>query len=161
MKITIKGLKHSEFASHETHCFEASVYVDGKRAFSASNDGFGGPNNYYPLPSKGKVKNITGEVRKVEDYLKTLPKTQCDGFSIQEDLDCVIGDLVNKTLVLKDAKRGIKKKIVGYIPSKGGIFEWKCAINAANKAQIKKKHKDIVILNDLDDDKLYEYYSKG
>jgi len=43
MDISIKGLKQSEFASRETHCFEATVYVNGKRSFSAQNDGWGGP----------------------------------------------------------------------------------------------------------------------
>ena len=32
MKIELKNVKYSDFASHETHCFEASVYIDGKRA---------------------------------------------------------------------------------------------------------------------------------
>lgn len=53
MEITLKNIKHSEFASHETHCFEATVYIDGKRAFGVENDGQGGPNNYFPLNWNG------------------------------------------------------------------------------------------------------------
>ena len=26
--ISIRGLKHSEFASHETHCFQASIWLN-------------------------------------------------------------------------------------------------------------------------------------
>ena len=39
MTITVKNLKIAQFASEETLCFEASVYVDGKRAFVAHYDG--------------------------------------------------------------------------------------------------------------------------
>ena len=31
MKIEIKHVKYSQFASRETNCFEATVYIDGKR----------------------------------------------------------------------------------------------------------------------------------
>ena len=41
-KIELKNLKTAEFASEETHCFEATVYLDGKRFCIASNQGHGG-----------------------------------------------------------------------------------------------------------------------
>ena len=49
MEITIKNLKTAEFASHETLCFSATVYVDGVRSFTAENDGNGGCNFYHPV----------------------------------------------------------------------------------------------------------------
>lgn len=42
MQITIKNLKISKFMSEETTCFQAVVYVDGKKAGMAQNDGHGG-----------------------------------------------------------------------------------------------------------------------
>jgi hypothetical protein len=42
MKITLKNFKHAAFASQETYCFEATVYIDGKKAGIASNEGHGG-----------------------------------------------------------------------------------------------------------------------
>lgn len=45
--ITLKNLKHAEFASQETHCFEATVYVDGVKFCKASNEGHGGENSYW------------------------------------------------------------------------------------------------------------------
>lgn len=41
-EITLKGFKHAAFASQETLCFEATVYIDGKKAGHARNDGCGG-----------------------------------------------------------------------------------------------------------------------
>ena len=46
MKITVKNVKVAEFASEETLCFEATVYIDGVRAFTAHNDGHGGCDMY-------------------------------------------------------------------------------------------------------------------
>jgi len=48
MKIELKNVKHSEFASRETDCFQASVYIDGKKAGTVGNDGQGGCNHYNP-----------------------------------------------------------------------------------------------------------------
>ena len=39
MKITLKNVKYSEFASQETYCFEATIYLDGKKAGQVRNDG--------------------------------------------------------------------------------------------------------------------------
>jgi len=45
-RITLKGIKVLENASHETLCFEASMYFDGKRVAIVHNEGMGGPNYY-------------------------------------------------------------------------------------------------------------------
>jgi hypothetical protein len=52
-KIELKNLKYAAFASEETSCFEATVYVDGKRFCIASNEGRGGCDSYEALPPKG------------------------------------------------------------------------------------------------------------
>lgn len=48
MEISLKNVKHAEFMSQETECFEASVYIDGKKAGTVSNAGHGGCNDYHP-----------------------------------------------------------------------------------------------------------------
>jgi len=47
MEITIKNLKVIKALSEETLCFTATVYVDGKKAGTASNRGFGGMTDVY------------------------------------------------------------------------------------------------------------------
>lgn len=42
MEITLKNIKVAKFMSEETTCFQAVVYVDGKKAGMAQNDGHGG-----------------------------------------------------------------------------------------------------------------------
>ena len=39
MKLEMKSIKHSAFASQETYCYEGYVYIDGKKAIYVSNDG--------------------------------------------------------------------------------------------------------------------------
>jgi len=60
-KIELKNLKVAEFASQETTCFEATVYVDGKRFCTVRNEGSGGPDSHDALPPKGKKYFETGE----------------------------------------------------------------------------------------------------
>ena len=45
--LTLKNIKHAEFASQETHCFEATIYLHGKPAIKVENDGRGGADNHY------------------------------------------------------------------------------------------------------------------
>ena len=47
MKLELKNIKHSEFASHETFCYEANLYVNGKPFAHVSNDGQGSADYLY------------------------------------------------------------------------------------------------------------------
>ena len=121
MKIEIKNLKHSEFASHETNCFEASVYADGKRIGVVSNDGQGGCNSYsHPRSTWAPI----------EDYAKTLPPSKYtmtrDGVQTEVDLpidmDSVIDGLVTDALYARDLKRQMLNRIM-FIGEDGAMME--------------------------------------
>ena len=121
MKIEIKNLKHSEFASHETNCFEASVYADGKRIGVVSNDGQGGCNSYsHPRSTWAPI----------EDYAKTLPPKKFtltqDGVPTEVDLpidmDSVIDGLVTDALYTRDLKRQMLNRIM-FIGEDGAMME--------------------------------------
>ena len=113
MNIKIKNLKVAEFASEETLCFECSVYVDGKRAFTAHNDGRGGCNYYDPI--KGQDYQVE---RDAEAYAQTLPpippnpEWEWDTTGLDYDLDLLIGDLVTKMQDEKEVKSKCRKWIV-------------------------------------------------
>ena len=78
MKIELKNFKHAEFASHETHCYEATVWVDGKRAFYASNEGHGGADDYTPLHAEGKdPKEAWSEFNKVQAEVQAHITSEC------------------------------------------------------------------------------------
>ena len=87
MKFTLKNIKFSEFASHDSNCFQATVYIDGKRSGVVNNDGWGGCNNY-----QWNSKDIEDKVRTWELAQPKLPsKYNDDGLDF--DLDFLIHDL--------------------------------------------------------------------
>ena len=112
MKIELKNVKYSDFASHETHCFEAVIYIDGKRAGTVENDGQGGCNFYHP--------------REVEEALrahaKTLPKVHYREHEFDQDADTIIADLLVQHLYTKDLKRALNKRIL-FVTNDGVLRE--------------------------------------
>jgi hypothetical protein len=129
MKITIKNLKIAKFASEETLCFEATVYVDGKRSFTASNDGHGACNFYH-----GNRANINAA--------EVWAKYQPDGL-----LDYIIDELIEEVEITREVKK-IRRKLA--ISVDGQILVWKCKPeNEAGRAFIAKRHPDAIIFNDV------------
>lgn len=76
MNLTIKNLKISNFMSEETLCFQATVFVDGKKAGTAQNDGHGGSTYCHLDPA----------FRHLEDGKKYDLHCYCDG----DDSDCFL-----------------------------------------------------------------------
>ena len=103
-RVSIKNLKVSDFASQETDCFEASVYIDGVRKGIASNDGNGGSNNYYPRTLYDELNAIA----------KTLPPCDMTKFGIceplEQDPDILIGELVEAEIMRKKVARMVTSK---------------------------------------------------
>lgn len=125
MKIELKNLKYAEFASQETHCFEASLYVDGKRIGVVANDGRGGCNGYTPHTAWETIN----------EYAKTLPAKKYtmntrneDGtftpneVDLPADADTVIDGLVVEALYARDLKRAMANKIM-FINADGEVME--------------------------------------
>lgn len=144
-KIEVRNLKHAPFASEETHCFEASVYVDGKRFCTASNDGHGGPDLYTPIKPNQTAKELHQEIERIG---KQLPNEDGYDFDAHTRFEVAVGDAVNHALIAKDLKRDMKKKVV-FIHD-GKVLE----INAGDqlegrKQQIRTKYPGAQILNDL------------
>lgn len=108
MKIELKNIKYAAFASQETDCFEASVYLDGKRVGTVSNDGNGGCNDYYPW----KIKE------QIDAYAATLPPQVFEDIELQPNADILIGDVLNAYLRLKEHKRMCRNQTVFRIPGR-------------------------------------------
>ena len=106
MKIEIKNVRHSELASEETHCFQASVYIDGKRRGTVENDGWGGPDRFNPPQLKDEI----------DAYAKTLPPIEADGMTLESDAEILIGDLVNEWLRVRSLKNACKGRTLYRIP---------------------------------------------
>ena len=123
MKVELKNLKHSEFASRETNCFEATVYINGKRAFYARNDGHGGADLYAPLENQDRGE-FTSSLNDLINYCLTLPKWGSE-FGGEDNMDVtpeiLIGNLVNDILDTKKLKKALKAKVL--FVNENGIYQ--------------------------------------
>lgn len=158
-KIELKNLKYSEFASQETYCFEASVYIDGKKAGTVSNQGCGGchsyhPNTLYHILAKEAAKLPHHEWRLNEEVLSVAP-----------DADTIISELVTEALTAKDLKSGMRRRIL-FVGEDGSVFETQAMTAAALAVQLVRKDlyeklKTKTILNLLPFPEALSIYIKG
>ncbi len=150
MKITLKNVKHAEFASQETHCFSATVYIDGAKAGTVENSGHGGPNSYWPHSVQTQIDTCA----------KTLPKIKCDfnddtgqPVMMEVDAEILIGNLVNEFLKQRDLKRLCARKtayrLKGETYGEGEYLVVNRKFDAAIKAALVKRHgTEIAFLNE-------------
>lgn len=96
MKVELKSVKTCKWASDETECFNAVIYVDGQRAGTVENDGHGGCNNYH------------FEDRSVGDAFRAFAKAET-GEEFEPE-DAYIGKLLDKHEEEKAYKRWCKKE---------------------------------------------------
>lgn len=126
-RITLKSVKVAQFASEETLCFQASVYLDGKRVAVASNDGRGGMTDIND-PKGGRASDATVEALYKAareqfpehaadwDESQSNPKYQPSQYSL---IEWAIDDLVYEADLIKDIKRSAKKGLVYRLPEDG------------------------------------------
>lgn len=143
MKIELKNVKYSAFASHETHCFEATIYIDGKRAGTVSNNGCGGADDIHPRELEERLNA----------YAKTLPPETYADMILWKNAEMLIGDLMNKWLERKENKRLCAKQVCFRIPGKayaeGAWHALKCMYSPTVKARLVAKYgADVRILNE-------------
>jgi len=147
MKITLKNIKYSAFASQDTHCFQATVYIDGVKLFTASNDGHGGCDSYDAIKGGVAPKLVFARVAEVNNKLRaSLPWTQYkDGkFSavpvdtegtVPQDLEKIVCDLVNEWHREKEVKRIIKRNVLA-LNSDGELVTFKLKVKNPTVAQV-------------------------
>jgi len=169
MNIELKNFKPSASLSEETTAYTATIWVDGKRAFTAKNGGYGGPDFY--LPVKGQTRKDMTKIHKqirdhhLEEVFNDMNKTffrNCPdednewvkNLSDEAIVEIVIGKLIKHKYYAKDMKRDLKKSILYSKPDgtlKVMTFngEGRKKIEQCHISYAKKKHPDSLILNDL------------
>lgn len=158
MKIELKALKYSDFASQETHCFQANIYIDGKMRGWAANDGRGGMTNIQPNDLWAEIKQHTDKIP------PTVYKYGDQEMSIEASPDSYIDELVTLALHEKDLKRAMKSKIL--FTQENQVFETKkltaaqLAASLAN-AQLKEKLNADQVLNLLPIGEALKLYTAG
>jgi hypothetical protein len=142
MKVELKNIKVCRFASQETECFEASIYIDGKKVGSVDNDGRGGTNRYY-FNSR--------EVREAfEKHCKSLPDVDVYGSMLPMSDDLFISQLMDEYEKMKQIRRWCKTKTVFRLPSdaEGEFRTLNYKWNPMVKAKILAKYPDAEFMNE-------------
>ncbi|WP_298938013.1 hypothetical protein [uncultured Ruegeria sp.] len=145
MKIELKNIKYAAFASEETSCYTASLYVDGKKIGEVSNDGKGGCDLF---------RGDHVAYKEADTWCRqNLPKWSLPEFSDEEhetDLEHHCGSLLETWQYTKDYKRLIKIKVLFIFPDKPGVYEIKHRGQAERVVEkLQAQHPGIRILNTL------------
>jgi len=175
-RITLKSIKYTAWASQETHCFQAVIYLDGKRALNVENDGRGACNNYWGIKNQTKseeLEMLTKCTKYGADFIKENRDLtmEVDGETIDmsdmpesELLDWLIADLVNEHLCLKEMKRCLKKKIFFFDTENKNIYSFNLKPTTEAMSSCKRNYSDKdhwVYLNDVSEQEAFKLWRKS
>ena len=124
--IELRKLKVCKFMSEETTCYEAEVWVNGKRGFHASNDGHGGCDDYTAIFDRATNSHDRAAYDTAMEVLKTfadslppehtgLPANDAEArargehFMLEQDVETLIGDALEDALCAKASDKYLKK----------------------------------------------------
>jgi hypothetical protein len=106
MKIELKNIKHAAFASQETQCFEASLYINGKARGTVSNEGYGGADRFSDHSAEDELNA----------YAKTLPPStyEWDGktHEFSQSAESLVQEILSEHLSRKQLQRIMRNKVV-------------------------------------------------
>jgi hypothetical protein len=150
MKIELKNLKTLASLSEETHCYTATIYVDGKPAFEASNHGHGGPDMYRPI-----APFTYEDEKRIDEWLANSKPiigsgTRPDGstWELRHSLEIEVGELINNEIARKRLARMLKAQIVVLVDNKGqpalATYPKRFAPTPANIATIRGRGETVV-----------------
>ena len=112
--IELKNISHYERGSEETPCYNATVYINGKKAIEVGNDGHGGMDkqHQYSNEERGVVDQVNKWCIKTfgkKSFKYTSDEGEKECF-YDIDLESFCHDELYKWLDLKDLKKDMSKK---------------------------------------------------
>lgn len=147
MNIELKNIKYAAFASEETSCFSAVVYIDGVKSLTAKNSGH------------GEMTFLREIVKGAYDALKNEGVLRGEKF---EPAEGIVDDLFDKWLSLRDMKRILKNSVNFIVPKKKGIFKFtKAKPTTETIVAMVKKYPEYTFLNVLTEAKAFELWEKN
>ena len=167
MKLELKKLQYSEFASHETHCFQADIWVDGKKTLFAYNDGQGGANNYSdacdsPQPYFAEMQKLIDKI--VDEHkgeLKAAYGDWVDEWGSNSTLmDTLISMMIERKLNEKDLKKDLRKYVL-FINEAGELMQVKTntrsrKVGPEEIERVRQRENCTVILNEMPFEEAYD-----
>ena len=168
----LKNIKFNAHFTRETHCFTATVHLDGKAVMKVENDGNGGAHNYYPVhgQSNESFRTMLDEAQeKAYESLDDSVREEYRSLLINNPhakstaLEWVITELLNEDLCLKDMRRLLKSKVAVFDESDGKIYQYNCKPTEENLTFLRNKTADepCVFLNDLPEHEAMVYWRRA
>lgn len=156
-KIELKNIKHTAWASQETHCYQATLYVDGVKWGTVSNQGHGGCDLF-----DGAEGYDWDDLAELNQRIKeTYEPYEYEGYTLKKNLEMVCGDLVNQWLRDRDFNKAMKAKVLFTKPNVQGV--WQLAVKKpltfeVMLAKAKAQHPQYTYLADLPVDEAKAIY---
>ena len=166
--ITLKNVKFSEWASEETHCFQATIYMNGKRAMKVANDGKGAPNQYYHTSGQTSLsfeKYFDRAIKIGEDYIKDSREEGWEEWinklaGTSELLDWLVSDLLNEYLTLKEMRAKMKNKTIFFDTKKEKVFQYNQKPTPEALAVYRKEQVHALFFNNIPEAEAFYYWRK-
>ena len=163
MKLELKNIKHSVFASKETFCYQGVVYIDGKKSLYVSNDGCGASDN---LDTIGSIPYSI--IEELDNWCKkNLPKWKVsfDGSDAEEqdtDFEMWCHEEVNQFLIRKELKNKLTKCVIFF--KNGDLMESRYKVKklgGVHMNHFKINHKNTkLILNEMPFEDALKHYNE-
>lgn len=154
-KIELKAIEYLAGMSEETHCYSATLYVDGEKWGKVGNAGHGGPDDFHPVEGRSWDDLRALDARIAATY---EPYT-CEGMdgSLDYDLEMICSEIVDDWLIDRECKRFLRKPC--FIAEDGSLRTFKVPKGMSlrdvmMKLKVAKPHIDF--LNDLPREKAIE-----
>ena len=165
MKFELKNVKYAAFASEETACYEASLYVDGKRIGQVSNQGHGGCDDFHGDDKAYREANEWLKANETWDT-KVVFGASADALpdEMPVDIEHKCSGLLDQWLLERDLKNGLKRKVLFTQPNEKGVFQVAKRGNPVDaiKNALRERHGGgLVFLDDLPFADAAKVYKEG
>ena len=161
MRIELRKVRCSPSLSEETNAFTADVWIDGRKAGSARNQGTGGPTDVYPATMRDSI----------DEYARTLPEVEVAGSDGAEptllklDAGWVIDRLLADWFDVRDMHKKLKNRLLYIKDNEPGIMMTKpmtpqLMTEVIGSAHYKAAWKVNTWLNSLPEDEALALYRK-
>lgn len=160
--ITLKNIRYAAFASEETNCYTATLYVDGVKWGEVGNDGHGGP-DWVHLAKPRSYADLEALNARIAASYPPIDLKLDDGRTIPADLETVCGDLVDAHLATKALTSLMRNKALFFkaTPQDGAPL-YQLALKGrpldAAIAHLNRMYPGVVILNTLPKDEALRLY---
>ncbi|MBK3745800.1 hypothetical protein G3A39_42340 [Paraburkholderia aspalathi] len=166
MQLVLKSIKYMATLSEETHCYTATLWLDGKRVAAVSNHGHGGPDMQHFTDADAEKRIVA--------HFAAMPPSDMGlmmhdvPFMSQPDLESWCGERVTDFLILRDVRRVTARKVMGMVgeaeltwANKPADLDKVAADGKTIRGAIVAKYPDIIILNGLDDAAILAAVGRG